>query len=211
MSDDDLDLTIDEGEPIGGDGLTRKSFIGAGAAGAGLLALPVADAYAGRSLRARRLRKRRLAVVKEHMSSENAHDFDTTMDTFAHPRYEIIPTGDVYDGQEEVAAYYRESRSAFPDQRNEGAVFRHAQRAVITEFYLLGTMKGSLRGFPPTGRSFKVRMTAFFIFGKGSDGIVAERVYFDLYTFLQQIGLLEIVVASRREFPANGGIPIEDD
>jgi len=28
---------------------------------------------------------------------------------------------------------------------------------------------------------------------------------------LQQIGLLEIVVASRREFPANGGIPIEDD
>lgn len=210
---DDLDLTIDETAPDSSDDLTRKQFIGAGATGAGLLSLPVADAFAGRNwtMKTRRLRRRRLATVREHMSSENSHDFDVTMGTFDHPRYEIIPTGDVYDGPEQVAAYYRETRGAFPDQRNEGAVFRHAHGAVITEFYLLGTMKGALRGFPPTGRSFKVRMTAFFIFGRNSDGIVAERVYFDLYTFLQQIGLLEAAVASGRQFPANGGIPIEDD
>ncbi len=189
--------------------LSRKAFIGAGATGAGLLGLPVADAFAGRSLRARRLRKRRLAVVREHMSSENSHDFDVTMDTFDHPRYEIIPTGDVYDGPEQVAAYYRDTRAAFPDQRNEGAVFRHADGAVITEFHLLGTMKGTLRGIPPTGRSFKVRMTAFFVFRKNSDGIVAERIYFDLYTFLQQLGLLEAAAASDRRFPANQGIPIK--
>ncbi len=34
------------------------------------------------------------------------HDFDTTIDTFAHPRYELIATGEVYDGEREVRGYY---------------------------------------------------------------------------------------------------------
>ena len=41
------------------------------------------------------------------------------MATFDHPRYEIVPTGDVFDGQEEVERYFETSRAAFPDQRNE--------------------------------------------------------------------------------------------
>ena len=58
------------------------------------------------------LRERREAVVREHMESENRHDFDTTMGTFGHPRYEIVPTGEVHDGPEEVMAYFKESRTA---------------------------------------------------------------------------------------------------
>jgi len=38
-------------------------------------------------------RSRREAIVREHMESENVHDFDTTIGTFEHPRYEIISTG----------------------------------------------------------------------------------------------------------------------
>ena len=44
------------------------------------------------------LQHRRLAIVREHMESENRHEFDVTMATFDHPRYEIIPTGEVFDG-----------------------------------------------------------------------------------------------------------------
>ena len=65
------------------------------------------------------LRERREAIVREHMDSENRHEFDATIDTFEHPRYEIIPTGDVYDGEEEVRGYFATTRAAFPDQRNE--------------------------------------------------------------------------------------------
>ena len=43
------------------------------------------------------LRGRREAIVREHMASENRHDFDATIETFARPRYEIVPSGDVYD------------------------------------------------------------------------------------------------------------------
>ena len=57
------------------------------------------------------------------MESENRHEFDVTMETFDHPRYEIIPTGDVFDGEAEVARYFEESRTAFPDQRNELIIF----------------------------------------------------------------------------------------
>ena len=60
------------------------------------------------------LRDTREAIVREHMESENRHEFDVTMGTFKHPRYEIIPTGDVHDGPEQVMAYVKESRTASP-------------------------------------------------------------------------------------------------
>ncbi len=133
------------------------------------------------------LRARREAVVREHMESENHHDFDTTIGTFSHPRYEIIPTGDIYDGEEEVRGYFAESRTAFPDQRNELISLRHADDAVIVEFDLLGTHSGPLREIPPTGREFRTRVVAFFIFE--GDRIVCERVYFDQLSILSQLGL----------------------
>src|SRR5271165_6454576 len=121
------------------------------------------------------------------MESENHHDFDTTIATFAHPRYELIATGEVYDGEREVRGYYADSRSAFPDQRNELIALHHADDAVIAEFDLLGTHLGPLRSLPATGRPFRCRMTALFIFD--GDRIVCERVYFDQATILRQLGL----------------------
>jgi steroid delta-isomerase-like uncharacterized protein len=133
------------------------------------------------------LRERREAIVREHMESENAHDFDTTIGTFEHPRYELIATGEVYDGEADVRRYYAESRTTFPDQRNEVVAVHHAQDAVIVEFVLLGTQLGPLRGLPPTGRAFRCRMTAFFVFD--GERLVGERVYFDQTTILRQLGL----------------------
>jgi len=134
------------------------------------------------------LRDRREAVVREHMESENRHEFDVTLRTFSHPRYEIIPTGEVYDGEEEVSRYYETSRASFPDQRNEVRAIHHSDDAVIVEFDLLGTHNGPLRGFPPTGREFRCPMVAFFFFE--GDRIVCERVYFDSATILRQLGFL---------------------
>ena len=141
------------------------------------------------------LRDRREAVVREHMASENRQEFDVTLGTFAHPRYELIATGEVYDGTEEVSRYYAASRAAFPDQRNEVHAVYHADDAVIVEFDLLGTHQGPLRGVPPTGRDFRCRMVALFLFA--GDRIVCERVYFDSATILRQLGLIpDLTVAS---------------
>jgi steroid delta-isomerase-like uncharacterized protein len=133
------------------------------------------------------VRRKREATVREHMESENRLDFDATMNTFHHPRYELIATGDVHDGQGEVARYFEESRAAFPDQRNELIALHHADDAVVAEFDLKGTHLGSFRGLPPTGRSFTCRMVALFMFEE--DRLVCERVYFDSATIQRQLGI----------------------
>jgi steroid delta-isomerase-like uncharacterized protein len=133
------------------------------------------------------LRATREAIVHEHLSSENAHDFDATIGTFGHPRYELVATGDVYDGEEAVRGYFAESRRAFPDQRNELIALHHADDAVIAEVDILGTHLGPLRALPPTGRAFRCRICAHFVFE--GDQLVCERVYFDQLTIMRQLGL----------------------
>ncbi|HEX8052462.1 MAG TPA: ester cyclase [Thermoleophilaceae bacterium] len=135
------------------------------------------------------LRQSREATVREHMESENRHDFDTTIATFDHPRYELIATGEVHDGEAEVRDYFADTRTSFPDQSNEPLEFHHSDTAVVVEFILRGTHLGPLRGLPPTGRSFECRMCALFLFDPDGDRIVGERVYFDQATIMRQLGV----------------------
>jgi steroid delta-isomerase-like uncharacterized protein len=124
------------------------------------------------------------------MDSENRHDFDATIATFAHPRYELLATGEVHDGEEAVRAYFASSRGAFPDQRNELIALHHTDDGVWVELDLLGTHLGPLAGVEPTGRAFRCRMAALFVFEVDDEGIVCERVYFDSATILRQLGLV---------------------
>jgi ketosteroid isomerase-like protein len=124
------------------------------------------------------LRRRREEVVREHMQSENERRFDDTIATFSHLRYEMIPSGDVYDGEAEVRGYYRDSRARVPDQRNEVIALHHTDDAVVVEFWLRGTPEGFSHGF-------ECRMTAFFDFD--GDRITNERVYWDRETIGRQL------------------------
>ena len=139
------------------------------------------------------LRAKRLAVLDEHFASEVAQEFDRTVATFAgHPRYEIVPTGQVHDGEEAVLAYHRAQRGAFPDQRHENVRMHVADDdTIVSEFDLLGTNLGEFLGGAPTGQSFRVPVVAVFFF----DGelITNERVYLDLVSLLTQIGRTDLL------------------
>lgn len=138
------------------------------------------------------LNQRRLAVLIEHFESEVVHDFDATLATFAHhAHYEIIPTGQIIDGDEDVLAYHRNQRTAFPDQRQENVTYHFADDSVVSEFDLLGTNLGEFYGLPPTGKTFRVPMIAVFFFE--GDKITSERIYFDAATLAHQIGRGELL------------------
>src|ERR1700752_1750902 len=138
------------------------------------------------------LRQRRLKIVREHMDTEVTQEFDLTLATFnGHPHYEIMATGQVFDGAEEVMGYYRTSRTAFPDQRHENARFHVADDAIIAEFDLLGTNRGEFYGLPPTGKAFRVPVIAVFFFE--GDRIINERIYFDTASLVTQIGRGELL------------------
>ncbi len=138
------------------------------------------------------LRQRRLDVLEVHFRSEVDHDWDTCLGTFAgHPHYEIMPTGQVHDGDDAVLAYHRNQRTAFPDQRHENARFHVADDdTVIAEFDLRGTNTGEFLGQPPTGKAFRVPTIAVFFFD--GDRITNERVYLDVLSMLRQIGRSEL-------------------
>ncbi|OBI86935.1 nuclear transport factor 2 family protein [Mycobacterium asiaticum] len=114
-------------------------------------------------------RARRAAVVIEHMQSENVQQWDRTMATFSHPRYEL-PDGTVFDGADEVMQYWLDGRTMVPDQTNELIELTHLDDGdVQIEFWLRGTPAA-------TGEPFEVRLWAIFGFDD-ADLITGERVY----------------------------------
>jgi ketosteroid isomerase-like protein len=114
-------------------------------------------------------RARREAVVIEHMQSENVQEWDRTMATFSHARYEL-PDGTVIDGADDVMQYWLEGRTLVPDQRNELIELTHLDDGrVQIEFWLRGTPAA-------TGEPFEVRLWAVFGFDD-NDLMTGERVY----------------------------------
>lgn len=132
-------------------------------------------------------RRKREELVREHMDSENRREFGATLKTFKRPRYELVGTGDVYDGRKQVERYFEETRRAFPDQRNELLALHHTDDAVVVEAVVRGTHQGPLRSLPPTGREFELPILSIFLFE--GDDLLCERVYFDQATLLRQLGV----------------------
>jgi hypothetical protein len=114
-------------------------------------------------------RARREALVIEHMQSENVQEWERTMATFSHARYEL-PDGRVIDGHDDVMQYWIEGRTLVPDQRNELIKLEHIGDAhVLIEFWLRGTPT-------TTGEPFEVRLWALYDFDD-NDLMTNERVF----------------------------------
>ncbi len=143
------------------------------------------------------LQTRRIETVRRHMALEISHDWDGVIATFEHPRYELYGPGTVFDGEAQVRRYFAQSRVPFPDQGNEVIAIAAdpASETVLVEFWLTGTHLGPLnlgsRTIEPTGRSFRVRMSASFEFGPGSDRIICERPYYDQAALMKALQLVE--------------------
>ena len=103
------------------------------------------------------------------MQSENVQQWERTMATFSHARYEL-PDGTVYDGAHDVLRYWIEGRTLVPDQRNELIELTHFDDGQVgIEFWLRGTPT-------TTGKPFEVRLWAVFGFDD-SDLMTGERVF----------------------------------
>ena len=135
----------------------------------------------------------RLQTVRDHMALECVNDWDAVIATFAHPRYELLGSGAVFDGEAAVRRYFAASRAPFPDQGNEIIAIAHDGNTVLVEFWLTGTHLGPLklkdRTVEPTGKTFRVRMAGSFEFLPGSDRIICERPYFDQGAVLRALDL----------------------
>lgn len=124
-------------------------------------------------------------VLARHIDAERSGDPEAILATFAHPRYELIGGGRVYDGAEEVRAYLVDRARAFPDLITEVIHFWHSPSVVAAELWLTGTYRGPVADLDTAGRRFRVRTACFFLFE--GNGLVGVRAYFDSGALARQL------------------------
>ena len=131
----------------------------------------------------------RLALVEQHVRSENLHDLEAVMATFgAEARYDDEPWGDHRVGREGVRSYYAELLRALPDLVID-VVQRHvAADGIILEVEIRGTHRGAWRSLPATGRHVHFPLCGVFTFD-ANNRLAGERIYYDRATVLRQLGV----------------------
>ena len=131
------------------------------------------------------LRRTREEAILALLEVENTGAVERLAEVFPHPRYELIGNNRVYDGIEECTRYLHDRAAAFPDYRGELIAYYHADDAVIAEVWISGTHLGGIEAVVPSGKGFRCRMAAFFLF----DGprLTCQRVYFDHATIARQL------------------------
>jgi SnoaL-like polyketide cyclase len=135
------------------------------------------------------LQTRRDAVVTAHIEAEAVqHDVAAVVATFKKPHYEVPSLGGVFDGATAVDGLIHSLLEGFPDFWLKEIRRHHAGAAVIVECVFGGTQMGVFAGIAPTQRKMEVASALVFEFD--GDGLVGERVYFDLATVLRQLGVI---------------------
>lgn len=131
----------------------------------------------------------RIAVVEEHIRSENRHDLNAVMATFGSgARYDDEPWDDHRAGRDGVRSYYTELMHALPDLVVDVARRHIAGDCIVVEVTIRGTHLGAWRGLPATGRRVDVPLCGVYTFDE-NDRLAGERIYYDRATVLRQLGL----------------------
>ncbi|HZV77506.1 MAG TPA: ester cyclase [Candidatus Babeliales bacterium] len=131
----------------------------------------------------------RLALVREHVHGENAHDLDAIMATFGDTaQYDDEPWNEHHTGRNGVRAYYEGLIRSVPDLQIDVQREHVTPDHVILEVIIRGTHIGTWRGLPGTGRTLAIPLCGIFAFD-GNDRLASERIYYDRGTVLRQLGV----------------------
>jgi steroid delta-isomerase-like uncharacterized protein len=131
----------------------------------------------------------RIAVVEEHVRSENRHDLEAVMATFgASAQYDDEPWADHRHGLDGVRSYYTELMRALPDLVIDVQRRNVSEDCIVLEVAIRGTHLGAWRGLPATGRRVDFPLCGVYTFD-ADDRLAGERIYYDRATVLRQLGV----------------------
>ena len=122
----------------------------------------------------------------EHAIAENRRELERLIATLDEDCvYEVVPTGQVFRGKDEVRTFYRGLWEGIPDVKLDLLSRIDADDCIVEQSEVYGTMSGALFGFPPSGTSLRFRVVIFFPVRDGK--FVGERVYFDAAEIARQV------------------------
>jgi hypothetical protein len=120
------------------------------------------------------LQQRREQLVLRHIAGENNRDLEAIMATFTHPRYEIVPTGMVFDGNEQVRQMILRQWRELPRLHYSAEAVFHSADGLVVE------TRTTCPGSP-------VDMLSINLFIFRGDALILERCYFDRMLFAAQM------------------------
>ena len=135
--------------------------------------------------------ERQREIVARHIRGENEHDWATVYDTFVQDdraHYDVVPLGAVFKGIEGVRGFYQSIATALPDLHIEVRSEYDVPGCSIREVVILsGTHKGDFAGIKPMGNAVRIEMAAFYTFDTALGKLIAEKIYYDQASALQQM------------------------
>jgi hypothetical protein len=115
-----------------------------------------------------------------HSIAENRRDIDGLIATLADDCvYEIVPTGQCWEGHDGARAFYRELFAAFPDNAFALSEIVIGPQGVFEVATLTGTNAGPWAGVQPSGLPIELEVLILFPWDPESGRFLGERIWFD--------------------------------
>ena len=115
-----------------------------------------------------------------HSIAEDARDIDGLVATLAPSSvYELVPTGQCWEGHDGARAFYTELFGAFPDNRFELTEIVVGPQGVFEAARLTGTNLGPWGGVPASGLPVDLEVLILFPWDPVTRLFLGERIWFD--------------------------------
>ena len=115
-----------------------------------------------------------------HSIAEDRRDIDGLIATLAPTSvYELITTGQRWEGHDGARAFYTELFAAFPDNRFALTEIVVGPQGVFEVATLTGTNAGPWGGAPPSGLPVSLEVLILFPWDSATERFLGERIWFD--------------------------------
>jgi predicted ester cyclase len=116
-----------------------------------------------------------------HSIAEDRRDIDGLIATLSPACvYEIVPTGQRWEGHDGARRFYSELFAAFPDNRFALSDIVIGPQGVFEVATLTGTSHGPWAGAPPSGLPISLQVLILFPWDPATNRFSGERIWFDL-------------------------------
>lgn len=124
----------------------------------------------------------------KHSIAEDKRDLQGLIDTLAPDCvYEVVPTGQRWEGHDGARAFYTTFLGAFPDVHFDLTDIVIGPQGVIEVATMTGTHQGEWAGLAPTGNAVRMTIIIHFPWNAAAGKFAGEKVYFDRAELESQI------------------------
>jgi len=115
-----------------------------------------------------------------HSIAEDRRDIDGLIATLAEGcAYEIVPTGQRWQGHAGARRFYEELFAAFPDNAFALSEIVIGPQGVFEVATLTGTNQGPWAGVPPSRLAVSLEVLIYFPWDPATERFTGERIWFD--------------------------------